>query len=241
MEGWQQESSQYDERLSRLRGWQPNLSGLVERLPHIPLSYTPTPEGLVALQVSLFTAAGCVPFAFQSLAAFLILWQAGLLTAISLPTRLAYELWGGAHFARRTLDEMRKSGNIEAALARTQRLLTGARPEVDLPWGGTASEKSIHVMDFVRSLADVCPGAEKTYAFLCESCHPSHLRLSTWFLAGPPVENWSNPRFRQEAHRLIDRTVDALERSLEGIAVDARNALELALPYIERDQPLESS
>jgi hypothetical protein len=172
----------------------------------------------------------------QAVATFLNLWRSGLFTTISLPARLAYELWGAAHFAWQTLVRMHESGKVDTALATSQRLVLGARSEVLLPWGGATDEKSIHVMDFVRSLADIYPPAEDTYDFLCESCHPSYLRLTTWSLAGPPLQNWTNEKFRQHAHILIDRTLQAFERALEGITLDTTKTLELALPYIEADR-----
>ena len=236
MELWEKETSLYHVRLTRAENWRPDLSNLVERLPDIPLSYSPSPQGIVAIQLSLFVLVGCMAFADQAVAAFLNLWRNGLFTTISLPARLVYELWGAAHFAWQTLVRMHESGKVDIALARSQRLVLGARSEVRLPWGGTTDEKSIHVMDFVRSLADIHPSAEDTYDFLCESCHPSYLRLTTWSLAGPPLQNWTNEKFREHGHALIDRTLQAVERALEGIALDTTKTLELALTYIEVDR-----
>ena len=65
------------------------------------------------------------------------------------------------------------------ALAKSQRLMTGARSEVQLPRGGTTHERSIHVMDFMKSLTDIYSQAEDTYDCLYESCHPNYLRLTT--------------------------------------------------------------
>jgi hypothetical protein len=146
-----------------------------------------------------------------------------------------YELWGAAHYARHTIEEMHDSGEVQTPLEKTKRLLLGVRSEVQLPWGGTSDETSIHVMDFVRSLVDTYPQAEETYGFLCESCHPSYLRLTTWSLAGPPLHNWTNEKFREHGHNLIDRTLEAVEQALQGIAYDTTKTLELALPYIEAD------
>jgi len=174
-------------------------------------------------------------FADQAVTTFLTLWRNGLFTTISLPARLMYELWGATHFAGQTLAQMQDSSKIEQALRRTQRLTIGARSEVELPWGSITDERSIHVMDFVRSLTDAYPQAEDTYAYLCESCHPSYLRLMTWLMAGPPLQNWTNKKFRESAHNLIDRTLQSVEQALEGIVLDTTKTLVLALPYIEKD------
>jgi len=194
----------------------------------------PSTQGSVAIQLSLFVLGG-MTFADQATTAFLTLCRNGIFTTISLPARLMYELWGAAHYARHTIEEMHDSGEVQTPLEKTKRLLLGVRSEVQLPWGGTSDETSIHVMDFVRSLVDTYPQAEETYGFLCESCHPSYLRLTTWSLAGPPLHNWTNEKFREHGHNLIDRTLEAVEQALQGIAYDTTKTLELALPYIEAD------
>ncbi len=239
MELWEEETSRYNERLMWIRSWLPDFSNLYERLPDIPLSYGPSSRGTVAINLVLFVL-GCMTFTDQAVTVFLNLWRNGLFTTISLPARLMYELWGATHFARHTLSQMHDSGKVDKALAIVQRLTLGARSEVRLPWGGTATESSIHVMDFVRSLADIYPQAENTYDFLCESCHPSYLRLTTWSLAGPPLYNWTNEKFREHGHSLIDRTLQAVEQALDGIALDTTKTLELALPYIDADRLRES-
>jgi hypothetical protein len=236
VELWEQELSVYRDRLTQVQKWRPDLSRLVERLPEIPLNYLPSTEGAVALQISLFVVSGCVAHAGGAAAAFSILWRNGLLATISLPARLVLELWGAAHFARQTLEQMERSGDAHRALQTSQRLLVGVRSDVQLPWGGFSEQKSIHVMEFVRSLADVYPEAEGTYDFLCESCHPSFLRLTSWSLAGPALQNWENETFRQSAHGLVDRTLRAVERALEGIGVDAAHTLETGLTYIDADR-----
>lgn len=236
MELWEQELLVYGDRVTQVQNWRPDLSNLVERLPEIPLNYVPSTEGAVALQIALFVVSGCVAHAGGAAAAFSILWRNGLLAATSLPARLVLELWGAAHYARQTLEQMEGSGEARRALKTSQRLVVGVRSEVQLPWGGFSEEKSIHVMEFVRSLADVYPEAEGTYDFLCESCHPSFLRLTSWLLAGPVMHNWANERFAQSAHGMIDRTFRAVERALEGISVDAARTLQTALTYIDADR-----
>ena len=235
MDEWETELLRYKNMLDSFQKWEPDLAAFVRRLPNIPLNYAPTSEGIVALQVSLFVVAGCLPVSSQAVAAFQNLWQARLLNIISLPARLIYELWGGVHYARHILIQMRKSSDVSVALLKSQRLVTGVHSQVELPWGGTSTDKCINVMEFVRSLSNVYPETEDSYAFLCESCHPSFLRHSTWSLACPPQPNWSNPKFREHAHLVICRTLEIIERSLGGIASDSRETLEVALPFIERD------
>jgi len=241
MEPWQKETSRYDDRLAQVGRWRPDLSSLVQRLPSVPLNYSPSPEGLVALQLALFVLLGCLASADESVAAFLHLWRGGLFTTISLPARFIFELWGGAHFGLETIVRMHESGQVDTASGRSHRLLTGARSEVVLPWGRVADAKAIHIMDFVRTLDDIYPQARSTYGFLCESCHPSFTMLSYWSLAGPRAQNWTNERFRDHAHNLLTRTLEAVERALEGIAVDTTRTLQLSLPYIEADVSRDSA
>ena len=236
MDEWDRELSQYAGVLNGFKEWEPSLSTLIQRLPDIPLNYTPTSEGIVAVQVSLFMVAGCLPMSQQAVAGFINLWQAGLMNIISLPARLIYEVWGGVHYARHILSQMRTSGDVKGALLKSQKLTLGARSDVELPWGGLSTDISVNVRDFVRFLSDVYPETEDSYGFLCESCHPSFLRHSMWSLTCPPLPNWSNPRFREQAHNVIRRTVEIIARSLDGIALDSREILELALPLIEMDQ-----
>jgi hypothetical protein len=240
MELWEEETSRYRERLTRVGEWRPDLSYLIERVPNVPLDYSPSIQGIVAVNLSLYVL-GCMSFADQATVAFFNLWGNGMFATISLPARLIYELWGATHFARETLVQMQDSGDIDKALARTQRLTLGARSEVQLPWGGTTSERVIHVMDLVRSLVGLYPQAEHDYDFLCESCHPSYLRLTTWTLSGPIVSNWANDKFREQVHSLIDRTLGVTERALNGIATEVTRTLELALPYVEADRSHHST
>ncbi len=235
MELWEKETAQYRERLAHIENWLPDLTNLLRRLPDLPLTYDPSKSGIVALQLSMF-AIGCISTANQAVEAFSNLWGKGLFPTISLPARLIYELWGATHFAKKTLLQMQHSGDVDKALACAQRLVLGARSEVQLPWGGITNVNSINVMDFVRSLADIYPQPEDVYDFLCESCHPSYLRLTTWSMVGPPLQNWTNEKFRKQGHDLIDKTLYAVEQALEGIAFDAAETLDLSLTYIDADR-----
>jgi len=236
MELWEEELSQYRERLERLKNWEPGVSELVGKLPHIPLDYSPSPEGIAAVQLSSFVVSGCLAPTGHTIAAFNIMWSTGLLTMISLPVRLTFEIWASAHYASHIIDDMEKTGDVERALKNAQRLLMGARSEVQLPWGGLTQERSVHIMDLIRDLRSGYPTALETYDFLCESCHPSHLMLTYWWLAGPPLQNWKNEKFRLHVHSLIRKTLDAMEQSIEGISFEARNVLQRAMPFIEKDQ-----
>lgn len=224
--------ARYGDRLDTIASWQSGLEGLASRLPAIPLDYTPSQNGSLALKGALYIC-GCAVFASEARDAFLTLWKARHLAIVSLPVRFVHELWGATHYAHQTL-LLVSCGDTQRADERIRRLMLGARSEVELPWGGYASEKSVHVMDLVKSLVDVLPDAVADYAFLCESCHPSFLRATAWSLSGS-IPMFDNVKFSEQVQSLTDRTLGALERGLEGLGVDARDALRLALPYIEDD------
>ncbi len=236
---WKVETSIYQERLNKIKDWHP-IQGLclTNNSPRIPLEYAPSPRGLEAVRISLYVMTNA-SIALEASKAFLILWRTGLTSTMSLPVRQIYEIWGASHYSYKLLNEMGSLNNndISKIQLKTARLLNGARSEVELPWGGLTNEKSIHVMDFIRELKDVCPEAEKTYDFLCESCHPSFIRLNEWSLAGPRLSNWDNEVFNNKGHMLLQYTLSAIEISLDGLALDTKNALELAMPIIRADAP----
>lgn len=235
MDLWERETSRYHKRLNRLIDWKPDLSGFAEGLPSIPLDYSPSEKGSVSLQLSLYVL-GCVQVCDQAVASFSTLFRKGLFTTISLPARLIYELWGATHYATKVIIKMQKSGDVTTAMKMSRRLTLGARSDVDLPWGGQTDEKSVHVMEFIRSLSDTNSRADQDYDFLCESCHPSYLRLTIWSLSGPVIGNWANEKFRTGAHGIFERTLSITELSLRGIADESKMTLEAALPFIQNDR-----
>lgn len=235
MDLWEWETLRYQDRLSRMMEWKPDLSGLAGELPSIPLDYWPSEEGTVSLQLSLYVL-GCVHVSDEAVTSLSVLFRQGLFTTISLPARLIYELWGATHYATDVITKIQGSGDTTTAAKMSRRLMLGARSDVDLPWGGQTDEKSVHVMEFIRSLSDTNPRAVEDYDFLCESCHPSYLRLTTWSFSGPVIENWANERFRTLAHSIFERTLSITELSLRGIAAEAKMTLEAALPFIQNDR-----
>lgn len=227
----------YQDRINRINRWKPiEDTNLINCLPPIPLNYEPSPKGFEAVRISLYILSSA-PVILEASKAFVILWRKQLFNAISLPARQIYEIWGAAHYSYLLLSEIDNLNEIGKVGIRTNRLLLGARSDVELPWGGFAGEKSINVMEFIRSLKDINPEAEETYGFLCESCHPSFIRLMDWSLAGPRSSNWDNENFNRKGHNLIDQTIMAIETALKGYALDVKRTLELAAPYIRSEAP----
>lgn len=238
---WQSETSQYFNRLLELFKGFTEPTELVKRLPNIPVEYEPSAEGSVALRLALVIGTGSASITYHALVSSIMLWGAGEFAMTSLPARLVFEEWGAAHYARLALQELASGTSPDLLQLKADSLLLGARAEVMLPWGDIATEKSVHVMDLVRSLKDVAPDAEATYDFLCESCHPSFVQLTYWSLAGPDLDNWGSEKYRVHMHTLMDRTIDALEVSVRGICAECTAAEKLALPFIERDMKVSAA
>ena len=236
-EKWRKEISIYHERLTAITKWRPIVDpNLISKFPDIPLSYMPSQKGLATINISLYIMNN-IPIILEASRAFSVLWNIGLFSTVTLPVRQIYETWGATHYAYKLLIAMNNSNEISKINAKLNRLLIGARSEVEMPWGGITNEKSINVMDFIRSLNDTYLDAEKTYGFLCESCHPSQIRLLEWSMASPYRSNWDNQVFNKRGHKLLEDTLQAIEIALNGFALDTKRTLEMALPCILAEAP----
>ena len=230
---WKLELGQYNARIDRIAFDARQFESLANRLPALPLQHALSLKGTVALNLSLFSLFHCYGMAVHSLRSFRILWESSAVPCVSLTVRFLFELWGAAHFTRETLDCLNKPGSEEKALGATRRLVLGTRSPVPLPWGGSADEKSFNVMEFVRSLSSIYPRAEESYAFLCESCHPSMLQHGYWLMTVPPKDNWSNENFKRTGHELIGKTISICEEAVHGIGLEVNSVLTNALAVIE--------
>ena len=229
------EISIYQDRMNQIDKWNPIIdANLINCLPTIPLSYEPSPKELEAIRISLYVLSSA-PVVLEFSKAFVFLWREHLFNTLSLPARQIFEMWGAVHYSYRLLNEIDDPNKIGMISIKTNRLMLGARSEVELPWGGLTEEKSINIMDFIRSLKDIYPEAEETYGFLCESCHPSFIRQMDWSLAGPRISNWSNRNFNRKGHDLINCTILAVEAALDGYALDVKRILESSTAYIQAE------
>jgi hypothetical protein len=162
--------------------------------------------------------------------AFVLLWNNGLFNAVTLPIRMIYEIWGSVHYAHNIFKGM--NDNFEVTQSKTTRLITGSRSNIELPWGGTSNITSVHILDFIRSLNDICPEAEENYNYLCEACHPNFIRHAELQIMGPKINNWDNKNFQKNAHKLVNQTLFIMETALIGLTLDINESLELALCYM---------
>jgi hypothetical protein len=229
--------SQYRDRVDGLNAWPESINAHWARIPHIPMDYTPSPKGGIALNLALFTMNGCLVPLQSAPQAMANLWQAGLMQMISLPVRYALEAAGGVAYARWVWDRLESTGDIDKAGERVARLLMGARSDVQLPWGDPSTLVSINVMDFVDKMTSAgYVEAKEDYAFLCESCHPSFIQLVFWNIAGAPDMEFSNPLFDARMATQLERTVSSLEKACKLAANQADRLLVDVLPFVESDQ-----
>lgn len=236
MEEWEKEIIQYNSRIEQIKSWKPKISSLTDKLPSMPLESIKSKEYLIFIRVALFATSGCFTPTKYTISTLTSLWEKGLLVTMSLPIRLTYEIWGASRYAHKEiLLKMLKTKDVDKALERTEKLTTGSRSEVQLPWGGESEKPSIHCHDYIRSLTDINANAENDYDFLCESCHPSFLMATYWSMMGPYFNNWSNPHFRDHAHKLIDRSLKCMECALDGISKEVEEILKLAISNFDND------
>jgi hypothetical protein len=161
------------------------------------------------------------------------LWVSGLFVVVPLNARFVLESWGGIHYAKRTLERLIREGDVEKAENKANRLTFGARSEVHLPFGGMATENSINILTFIDELHDVKDDARDLYDFLSEASHPNLFQNSYFLLAGPPLANWTNEKFRTHVHTLLDKTVSGLQSSISGIQADFMYLLKQGTEYID--------
>ncbi|WP_333593978.1 hypothetical protein [Anaerospora hongkongensis] len=238
MKRFMKEKEKYDDRVDKLPFLIPIDNKLETLLPEIPLRYIPAPTELAAINLSLFVIWS-LPIVAQSVNSFSILWKKNLFSTITLPIRLIYELWGGINYAKQTLIQMHTTMDIEKVRIVGSQLLLGSRSNLYFPGGEKIDVAPIHVMEFIRSIEKEYPEIKKIYGFLSESCHPNFLRLSNWTFMGPSVENWSNPLFSYNSHKLIHKTFTALEQSLIGIDIDVKQFINIASLYLASSESRE--
>ncbi|CAD6881230.1 hypothetical protein [Methylomonas albis] len=141
-------------------------------------------------------------------------FKQGQFMIVPLSTRFFFEMCGSINYAKSLISKISNKESVESELNKVNKLLTGAKSEVMLPWGELATESSINVMDFVRSLENEHSGAVESYGFLCEASHPNFVQNSYFQMAGPPVSNWDNKEFKKHGHILLNKTVSIYEQAV---------------------------
>lgn len=166
-------------------------------------------------------------------------WQKGLFVLVPMSSRFVVESWGAIHFARITLDRLIKDKDIKREESRVERLIFGSRLDknsnVQLPFGGVNDSQSFNVMNFIDSLSDVSQESIEDYKILSEASHPNFIQSFYFQLAGPPLPNWGNDNYKIHGHLLLERTVQAIERTTSGIQSDMVHILASSTHYVNAE------
>lgn len=236
MEDWNRAVKRYTSRVVALDEILSELRQSLEDVPSAPLEFQPSEAASLSYQLCIYVC-GSYRSAHELTKSLLTLWSNGNYLSATLCIRHLMEIWGAsAYVNRQLLQKWHRTGDIESATAKVRKLLSGSRSGVSLPWGDDSNIKPIHVMDFIREAEDACPGAMKTYEFLCDGCHPSFNQNTYLLFAGAEYDNWSNKTFEKYAHGILNRSLSAAEQALRGIAINGVDALEAALPTVIADQ-----
>lgn len=235
-ESWREEIRKYSTRIESVINLDVNLiDTLKEYWPSYWRDSKPSRESSVAIKLAVFSIS-IFSNAIRVVSSVRDQWLTGLFIIVPLNTRFVFETWGAVHYAKNVLITLIEKNDIEKADKLTNRLTFGARSEVLLPFGGKVDEKSLNVMEFIRELKDVRDNAEALYDFLSEASHPNMIQTTYFQMAGPPLSNWGNDRFKEHAHQLLDKTLTALEVAVSGLQVDVLEIIEKSVRYIEKHE-----
>lgn len=220
MRGWEYETAGYQERVLGLGTPLGRAQDVVSATGLVvPLDVQPTPLELLALK-PFFFCCGIIRTSTELVTALQASLRDGSFVTVSLQTRFLFELWGAAAFSRDIAEKVQTRAptlpiGSDAWVAldrRADRLIMGSKYLIAR---GLWEMQPHNVLDFVRAIPD--DGAQLTYSFLSESCHPSFLPLTNLHMAGSQGDNWGNDAFQEEGHYILETFVDSSERSVAGI------------------------
>jgi len=227
MTDWHTESNKYTARLNMVLSIVQSDKKRPKEIPEGPLNEAPTQLQSLLHRAAHFFELGACLRTRETVHAIDVLWGNGSLSAVSPLVRIIYEIWGVSNFLFLALENYEKISDIEKLGKVVNKVFEGVRSEVLMPYGTPASEMPIHVLDSVRLLNKEHSNALTTYEYLCESSHPNYPRYIEWWLLGKEGDNWSNKVVQKRGHELLENTVKALEQSVEGVNLKARNGLDI--------------
>ncbi|OBQ83545.1 hypothetical protein [Mesorhizobium sp. WSM3873] len=216
---WQIETAPYVPRIGAACD---ELQPLLDRKlgpPMERLGEESTPKQAIALQAMLF-GRNAVVVVDQLLDNTGLLWSQGRMVGVSGLIRFALEYWAALHYAKRTLLDLTKDGDIEKAAERCSRLLTGSRTPIALYWGGTTVLPSVNVLTMIDKLNEAHSGARGVYEYLCEASHPSFVQNLHFIIASRTYDKHQFEEIKKVSVDVLERTVSAVEFIAKGFAGD---------------------
>lgn len=188
-------------------------------------------------RIIVYTEVNCICKTIDAKRGFILLFNEGILSPAFSLNRLIFELWSAAHFVEKTLRDFRIDRD-EVKFARiADKLFSGARYPVKLPWGDPSTEKPIHINEMLQELDRCYPGAGNTYSFLCEYCHPNFLYNMEAYLAGSLEGVWENPKFVESIAVTLEKQLSTLAQALSGIKASTKVISDMCLEEYGIDLP----
>jgi len=160
---------------------------------------------------------------------FILLFNEGLLSPAFTLNRSIFENWGAACFIERNVREFRKTKNETKFSKIADKLFSGARYPVKLPWGEPSTETPVRVGEMITELERCYPGTGNTYSFLCEYCHPNFLYNMEAYLASNQEGLWDNPLFSERITIALEKQLLSLAQAVLGIKASTKAISDMCL------------
>lgn len=222
-------------RVANLHFYDDHVDTAINRLPSLPLSYSPSNSGLVALTLALHNR-GVLQIANEMVLAIDVLWRAKLVTAMALPARLLLELWAAAAFGADLSSRVGDASTHSETFDRAVKLLLGTRHEAPLGTGERSEIEGVRVKKMLKVLEGLRLETRDDYSFLSEATHSNQLQQQWLFMAGERGNNWSNPKFATYAEGWLTHLLDIVELSMAGIIERSRTLQDACWPHIANDR-----
>jgi len=188
-------------------------------------------------RVIIYTLFNCICKTIEAKQGFILLFNNDLFSSAFSLNRTIFELWAAACFVEKTVRDFYTSRN-EAKLTKiANKLFAGTRYPTELPWDEPSTDKPVHINEMLAELKQCHPGAEDTYGFLCEYCHPNFLYNMEAYLASSQDVLWENPRFREKITMALEKQFSSLLQALRGIKACTRAILDMCLKEYGVDYP----
>ena len=185
----------------------------------------------------IYTGFNCVGKTMETKRGFILLFNEWILSSAFSLNRLIFEHWAATCFVEKTIRDFRNNRDEVKLAGIADKLFSGSRYPVNLPWGEKSNEKPIHINEFLGELERHHPETRSAYAFLCEYCHPNFLYNVEAFIASNLPESWHNPKFLESIATVLEKQLVFLEQALSGINANAEAISGMCLEEYGIDLP----
>ncbi len=176
-----------------------------------------------------YTLFNCICKTMEAKRGFILLFNEGILSPAFSLNRSIFELWAAACFVEKTVQDFRTIRNEVKFAKIANKLFSGAKYPVKLPWGEPSTEKPIHINEMLTELERRYPGTGNTYSFLCEYCHPNFLYNMEAYLASNQEGLWDNPLFSERITTALEKQLLSLAQAVLGIKASTKAISDMCL------------